>query len=179
MSVLMLDTNSFGTFIRRVTGLVGLSPGRFRSLAQHATHSFSVPTASRLDPPAASSPAGISGSVTAPEWFEGTIFVGLFTTPIPQGDPISGSVIAQPGAYRVPPVADGVYYTLAAGLARSKDCKAYFPNETALRGGAQPILVRDGVVAGSTDISLRPPEAIDPPILMTLPLLLNRSITGH
>ncbi|HEV7681542.1 MAG TPA: AraC family transcriptional regulator [Pyrinomonadaceae bacterium] len=170
--------NSLGTFIRRFTGLVGLSPGRFRSLARYPTDSLSVPTSSQLNRPAASSLAGISGKVTAPEWFTGTIFVGLFTTPIPQGDPISGTVMQQPGPYHVASVPDGVYFILAAGLARSKDFREYFLHETTLRAGGQPILIRNGIVEGSTDLSLRPPEAFDPPILMTLPLLLAGSATG-
>ena len=127
---------------------------------------------------AAATAATISGRVTAPEWFAGTIFVGLFTTPIPQGAPISGTVIQQSGPYHVPSVADGVYYILAAGLARSKDLREYFLYETTLRGGGQPILIRNGIVEGSTDLSLRPPEAFDPPILMTLPLLLAGSARG-
>ena len=170
--------NSLGTFIRRFTGLVGLSPSHFRSLARHASESLSVPTASQFDMTAASTAATISGRVTAPEGFAGTIFVGLFTTPIPQGAPISGTVIQQPGPYHVPSVADGVYYILAAGLARSQDLREYFLYETTLRGGGQPILIRNGIVEGSTDLSLRPPEAFDPPILMTLPLLLAGSARG-
>ena len=170
--------NSLGTFIRRFTDLVGLSPSRFRSLARHASESLSVPTASQLDMTAAATAATISGRVTAPEWFAGTIFVGLFTTPIPQGAPIFGTVIQQPGPYHVPSVADGIYYILAAGLARSKDLREYFLYETTLRGGGQPILIRNGIVEGSTELSLRPPEAFDPPILMTLPLLLAGSARG-
>jgi len=167
--------NSLGTFIRRFTGLVGLSPSRFRSLAQHATDSLSLPTASPLDQAPATSAATISGKVSAPESFAGTIFVGVFTTPIPQGAPISGTVIEQPGPFHVPVIADGIYYILAAGLARSKDFREYFLYETTLRGGGQRILIRNGIVEGSTDVSLRLPEAFDPPILMTLPLLLARS----
>lgn len=170
--------NSLGTFIRRFTGLVGLSPSRFRSLAQHATPGLFMPTANPFDLPSTSCLAGISGRVTAPAWFQGTIFVGLFTTPIPQGHPISGAVISQPGVYQAPPVGDGIYYILAAGLSWSKDLREYFLYETTLRGGGQPILIRDGVVEGSTDLSLRPPEAFDPPILMTLPLLLNGTTTS-
>ncbi len=170
--------NSLGTFIRRFTGLVGLSPSRFRSLARHATPGLFMPAASPFELPATSCLAGVSGRVRAPAWFQGTIFVGLFTTPIPQGHPISGTVIMQPGIYQVPPVADGVYYLLAAGLSWSNDLREYFLYETTLRGGGQPILIRNGVVKGSTDLSLRPPEAFDPPILMTLPLLLNRRITA-
>lgn len=171
--------NSLGTFIRRFTDLVGLSPSRFRSLARHASESLSVPTASQFDMTAAAATAAtLSGRVTAPEWFAGTIFVGLYTTPIPQGAPVFGTVVQQPGPYHVPSVADGLYYVLAAGLARSKDLREYFLYETTLRGGGQPVLIRNGIVEGSTDLSLRPPEAFDPPILMTLPLLLAGSARG-
>lgn len=167
--------NSLGTFIRRFTGLVGLSPSRFRSLARHATDSLHLPAVSSFDPDSTTTAATISGRISAPTSFAGTIFVGVFTTPIPQGAPISGTVIERPGPFHVPSVPDGVYYILAAGLARSSDFKEYFLYETTLRGGGQPILIRNGIVEGSTDISLRPPEAFDPPILMTLPLLLAGS----
>jgi len=164
--------NSLGTFIRRFTGLVGLSPSRFRSLARHASESLSVPRADQFDMPVSPTAATISGKVTAPEWFAGTIFLGLFTTPIPQGAPISGTVIEQSGTFHLPSVPDGLYFILAAGLARSKELSDYFLYETTLRGGGQPLLIRNGIVEGSTDVSLRPPEAFDPPILTTLPLLL-------
>lgn len=164
--------NSLGTFIRRFTGLVGVSPSRFRSLARHATDSLSLPTISPLDQDPGTSAATISGKISAPASFAGTMFVGVFTTPIPQGAPIAGTVVEQPGPYHVPSVPDGVYYILVAGLARSKDFREYFLYETSLRGGGQRILIRNGVVEGSTDLSLRAPEAFDPPILMTLPLLL-------
>lgn len=170
--------NSLGTFIRRFTGLVGVSPSRFRSLARHATSGLFMPEANQPDPAGTSCLTGVSGKVTAPAWFQGAIFVGLFTTPIPQGHPISGTVISGPGPYQAPPVADGLYYILAAGLSWSKDLRDYFLYETTLRGGGLPILIRNGVVEGSTDVSLRPPEAFDPPILMTLPLLLNGNITA-
>src|SRR5215211_7874714 len=65
--------NSLGTFIRRFTALVGLSPGHFRSFASHETPRLFAPNANEFDT------AGISGKVTAPEWFKGMIFVGLFT----------------------------------------------------------------------------------------------------
>jgi AraC family transcriptional regulator len=170
--------NSLGTFIRRFTSLVGLSPNRFRSLARHTTPGLFMPTANAFDLTATSCLKGVSGRVKAPAWFQGAILVGLFTTPIPQGHPISGTVILQAGSYQIPPVADGVYYILAAGLSWSQDFREYFLYETTLRGGGQPILIRNGVVEGSTDISLRPPEAFDPPILMTLPLLLAGSTRG-
>lgn len=169
--------NSLGTFIRRFTALVGLSPGHFRSFASHERPVLFEPAANGFE--FTSTVPGISGKVTAPEWFKGSIFVGLFTTPIPQGPPIAGTMIAQPGAYRVAPVADGVYYLLAAGLAWSKDFREHFLYEATLRAGGRPVLVCDGMVQGSTDLSLRSPEPFDPPILMALPLLLNKTNGGH
>lgn len=167
--------NSLGTFIRRFTGLVGLSPSRFRSLARHASESLSMPNAGQLDMTAGAGATTISGRVTAPEWFTGTIFVGLFTTPIPQGAPMFGTMVQRSGTYHVPAVADGVYYILAAGLPQSKDPRDYFLYEASLRGGGQRILIRHGAVQGPTDLSLRAPESFDPPILTTLPLLLAGS----
>src|SRR5215211_8257105 len=57
--------NSLGTFIRRFTGLVGLSPSRFRSLARHATDSLPLPTLSPLDQAPTTPAATISGKISA------------------------------------------------------------------------------------------------------------------
>lgn len=178
--------NSLGTFIRRFTGLVGISPSRFRSFAHSATTDVFGqalpplnPSGASINPvPAASVSAGISGQATAPEGFKGAIFIGLFTTPIPQGGPIGGTAITQPGAYRIMPVPDGQYYILAAGLTSSEDPKEYFLYESSLRGGGQAIRIQNGQVKGSTNLTLRPPTPFDPPILMTLPLLLAGSMQG-
>lgn len=181
--------NSLGTFIRRFTGLVGISPSRFRSLAHTATTGVfgragqpltpsAAPFNSAAAPAIAASTTGISGQAVAPEGFKGAIFVGLFTTPIPQGSPIGGTVITQPGAYHIAHVPDGQYYILAAGLAWSEDPKEYFLYESSLRGGGQAIRIQNDQVTGSTDLTLRPPTPFDPPILMTLPLLLAGSMRG-
>jgi AraC family transcriptional regulator len=180
--------NSLGTFIRRFTGLVGISPSRFRSLAHTATAGVFGQQAGQLldlsaapfdgEAAATALPGGIAGQATAPAGFKGAIFIGLFTTPIPQGSPISGTVITQPGAYHIAHVPDGKYYILAAGLAWSEDPKEYFLYESALRGGGQAIRIQNGQVTGSTDLTLRPPTPFDPPILMTLPLLLAGSMRG-
>lgn len=182
--------NSLGTFIRRFTGLVGISPSRFRSLAHAATTGglgqqagellalYAESANSAAEAAIAASTTGIAGQAVAPEGFNGAIFIGLFSTPIPQGNPISGTVIIEPGAYQIAHVPDGQYYILAAGLAWSEDPKEYFLYESALRGGGQAIHIQNGQVTGSTDLMLRPPTPFDPPILMTLPLLLAGSLRG-
>ncbi len=173
--------NSLGTFIRRFTDLIGISPSRFRSLAHAAPEGIFGHEANPFDSANAAGTASkqqntaIAGRVTAPEGFDGAIFVGLFTTPIPQSAPVGGTALTHAGPYRITAVPDGLYYLLAAGLAWSKDPREYFLYETCLRGGGVPVVVRNGKAKGSTDVALRPPVLFDPPILMTLPLVLARS----
>jgi AraC-like DNA-binding protein len=166
--------NSLGTFVRRFTELLGLSPGRLRLMAQtpmdavlynlrHASYFSEVQVAPSL-----------FGQVTAPQDFCGSIFIGLFATSIPQGNPVACTVTSQPGPYHVTPVPNGRFYLFTAGLAWSEDPREYFLCESVLRGGGQLIRVCDGDVKGSTDLSLRPPTSLDPPLLLTFPLLLAK-----
>ena len=170
--------NSLGTFIRRFTDLVGISPSRFRTLAHASPEDIFGDAAN----PFASTNAAkkskslIAGRVAAPDGFDGAIFVGLFTTPIPQSEPVGGTVLTHAGNYRIAAVPDGLYYILSAGLAWSKDPREYFLYESCLRGGGRPVVIRNGKIKGSTDVVLRPPSPFDPPILMTMPLVLARSM---
>jgi AraC-like DNA-binding protein len=162
--------NSLGTFTRRFTGLVGISPNRFRALTEASAsvlqglHTLSEMT----DAPG----HFIEGHATAPEGFKGTIFLGLFSTPMPQGNPIVGTVLTQPGSFRLPAAPDGDYYILGAGLPWSEDHREYLLYESALRGGA-PVRVRGGMAVSPAVLVLRPPTPFDPPILVSLPLLLS------
>lgn len=162
--------NSLGTFTRRFTGLVGTSPNRFRALMESAASDLR-----RLRPPMEQTIAKndfIEGHADAPEGFKGTIFLGLFTTPMPQGNPVVGTVLTGPGGFRLPPAPDGDYYILAAGLPWSQDHREYLLYESALRGAAA-VRVRRGKTVGRADLRLRPPTPFDPPILVSLPLLLS------
>jgi len=164
--------NSLGTFIRRFGELSGVSPRRFRLMAQSGPESVVDSFEEVENAPAMHAVSRLAGRVDAPEDFNGLIFVGLFETPIPEKKPVAGTVISRPGAYQIAPVPDGKYYLLAAGLAWSQDPKEYFLYESTLRGGGQVIKVRGGEVRGPTEIALRPPAPFDPPILLALPLLL-------
>lgn len=167
--------NSLGTFTRRFTGLVGLSPNRFRALMESAStdlHLLATQTGG-----AASSDQFIEGHASAPEGFEGTIFLGLFTTPMPQGSPVVGTVLTRPGSFRLPTAPDGDYFILGAGLPWTEDHREYLLYESALRGGA-PVRVRGGKAVSPADLVLRPPTPFDPPILVSLPLLLSGVLKG-
>lgn len=163
--------NSLGTFTRRFTELIGLAPRRFRLMP----HSESIRKIRLIqyDPDlfdTVKTPS-LSGNVLTPPGFNGLIFLGLFKTPIPQGEPLAGAVRHGAGYFHMAHVPDGHYYLLGAGLPFSTDPTNLFMNDMALRGG-QFVCVKNGKAYGLTHLTLRPPDPFDPPILITLPWLL-------
>jgi len=200
--------NSLGTFTRRFTDLVGVPPQRLRALARSggleplmgrlrmalAAH----PESEDEDEDAAANgnggaapsgngaasghgPAGLRGRVRAPEGFRGPIFIGLFATPLPQGRPLACTVLAGPGKFHLSHPPDGTHHLFAAAV----DSEAHDPSEhllfeRALRGGAggRLVEVHGGTAAERVEIALRPPEPIDPPILLTLPVLLAERLAA-
>ena len=172
--------NSLGTFTYRFTQLVGLSPVRFRQMARllvmSSLEAMLQQEVMKLSRPPIQQCGGRIDCATS---FNGVIFVGLFSDRIPQGQPVGGSVLIGLGPYYVVgPVREGRYYTLAAGLPRSSESITYWlPDRTSLLVGANvnPILVRNGMALGQTDLTLRPMAVTDPPLLVALPALFARN----
>jgi AraC-like DNA-binding protein len=165
---------SIGSFTSRFTHLVGLSP---RLLRQRA-HRFEPPPRE----PAELCPTTLSGisrnnallgRISAPATFRGTIYVGLFPGPIPQGRPVRCTRLSSPGWYRLHDVPDGVYHLRAAAFPVAADLHAsLLPGEKMLLGhNASPLVIGHGQVAGDPDLFLHPPHLFDPPLVMGLPLL--------
>lgn len=172
--------NSLGTFTTRFTQLVGVSPSRLRNMMDHMT-----PTAinSLLDVcgqekrRVTSCNSRVSGRVITPFSFNGSIFVGLFQDVIPQGRPIAGALLIEPGNFQIGPVLDGRYYLFAATLPRSTDPLGYFlPEASSLLVGVgqSSVTVRKGHVSSFMEIAMRSPRITDPPILVALPSLLSK-----
>lgn len=174
--------NSLGTFTTRFTQLVGLSPCNLRRLAERLSAS---PMGLPFDDlaPDAPAPRGelpgrfVTGRVSSPVSFEGVIFVGLFRRQIPEGPPVSGTLLSRPGPFRIGPVAEDRYYALAAAFANAKDPMALLlPSPQSMSvGTCQPLTFeKNGVERSYAEIRLRPLQTTDPPILIALPYLLER-----
>ena len=116
------------------------------------------------------SPGCVVRRVKAPVDFEGMIFVGLFSTPIPQCRPEAGTLLTAPGHYRVSGPADGCYYVFAAALGKSKDPLAYLlptASDLLVGIGERQLVIKNGIASG-VDVTLRPMQVTDPPILYRL-----------
>jgi AraC family transcriptional regulator len=165
---------SLGTFVRRFSHLLGVSPMRLRTLRRSTSESL----LKRLEKECASATArpqsSVSGRVQAPPSFSGPVFIGLFPDPIPEGTPVACAINMQPGAYLMSPVPNGRYYVFALGLPCPDSLDDFFRYESALRGGGQLIRVNNNTVE-CEEIFLREATLTDPPVLLNLPILLNKN----
>ena len=167
--------NSVGTFTRRFTSALGVSPTTFRELTQSpAARAVKRPDCGAIAGRKRRSGPGVAGQIAAPGDFEGIILAGLFETPIPQAKPVACVIIDGAGDYEIEDVPEGNLYLFALGLEHPVHPPVCFQHETALRGGGHSIRITGGTVKGTTYIQLRPPSSFDPPILMALTLLLDQ-----
>ena len=169
---------SVGTFTRRFVDLLGVSPVRLRRLA--GTRSIPLPS----DQLAGSTKrqvqmdAAVTGYVQAPHGFHGVIAVGLFTTRMPQGKPVSCALLRGGGMYQLESALEGEFYLFAVGLKEPAGAPIYFDYSAALRAGGHSIRISRGSVQGPTFLELRPPSPFDPPLLLVLPAQLTFTPDG-
>lgn len=165
---------SLGSFTSRFTRQVGLSP---RLLRQRA-HAFEPPSLKlvEVDPQLAShmpEKNNLLGRISVPATFRGMIYVGLFSSPIPQGAPLRCTRLSASGMYLLPNIPDGVYYLRAAAFPATADPRlALLPGERMLLSNdLGPLIIRHGHSAETPDLVLHPPRLTDLPLVMGLPLL--------
>src|SRR5579859_595601 len=165
---------SIGSFTSRFTHLVGLSPRLLRQRAQ-AFEPLPAEPAERYPTASSGLPMknALLGRISAPATFRGTIYVGLFPGPIPQGTPVRCTTLSSPGLYLLHGMADGVYHLRAAAFPVAADLhSALLPGEKLLVGHhASPLVIRHGQVSGDPNLVLHPPRLTDPPLVIGLPLL--------
>ena len=172
--------NSVGTFTRRFTDLLGISPTTFRDMARgpikRLPHYRDSAASAKHN---SHTGCTVSGFVKVPPRFNGLIFVGLFETPIPQGKPLACAAPSADGSYSIEDVPEGEFYLFALGLKHPINAPGCFNYETAIRGGGNALCISRDSVEGSTYVRLRPPSPFDPPILLVLPVLMEKFLHEH
>ncbi|HEU5110093.1 MAG TPA: helix-turn-helix domain-containing protein [Micromonosporaceae bacterium] len=169
--------NSLGSFTTRFTQSVGVSPGRFRRLQRGPQPLSDVrpwPTAAP-DPDCAPPGSAVTGRVRDPVGAGGPVFVGLFSSPIPEGSPVRCRILPEPGAFGWSAVPDGTYYVFAVRFpdpdaAAGPGGEPAAPPALRVAAAPGPVPVAATAPAPELDLSLRPVRATDPPILVVLPV---------
>jgi AraC family transcriptional regulator len=165
---------SLGTFVRRFSYMLGVSPMKLRVLRRSPVKDLLTRTGDTRILMTADTHQRVQGRVQTPQSFSGAIFIGLFAAPIPEGEPAACAICLHDGDYLLPSVPQGRYYIFALGLPWPDTVSDYFRHESALRGGGQFVTVSDHTF-DCEDILLRPTLSTDPPILLNLPALLMKA----
>lgn len=171
--------SSVGSFTRQFAESVGMPPHRLRRFAAGAGAASLARVLEVRDGGDAPTPA-VAGRIRAPEGFAGVVFVGLFPAPLPSGHPGACVLLHGPGSFRAGPVAPGTWHVLAAGVPLplpDGGANGLLPDGV-LRGTAGPVTLAEGQAVGGVEIELRPREVIDPPILVSLPVLLTERLAA-
>lgn len=173
-----IGQQSLGTFTTRFSEKVGISPSAFRQSSSQASSNlealhylYDQSQTIVISQQAAK----VEGEVFSEIPFEGIIFIGLFPKPIPEGVPHYGTLITeQQGHYCIPNVEPGIYYVMATTISwgmRAVDI--LLPGQTLRTRSRKPIKVEAGSVI-TEHIYLYPPHMDDPPILISLPILMKQ-----
>jgi AraC family transcriptional regulator len=174
---LEIGQQSLGTFTTRFTERVGVCPSEFRDSAFHADNhlrslqklndwSIFIPTTNQH--------AKIEGTIRAEIPFEGVILIGLFAKPIPEGLPLHGMLLSSLGNFCFTGVKPGTYYLMATSVSWGMRAMDFLLPHTTLRTRSKkPIIVEPYSRIPHQQVTLYAPSPDDPPILISLPLLMN------
>lgn len=179
---LEVGLQSLGTFTTRFTARVGVSPSQFR-------HSSVLAEDDKLTlrqlnnwhndgtilQPGASSHTVVEGKVSAEQPFEGVVFIGLFAKPIPEGIPLYGTLLPRFGTFCFADVKPGIYYIMATAMAWDMGAiDVLLPHDTLRTRSRTPVVVGGAEPVPMQSVKLYPPRIDDPPILISLPVLMKR-----
>ncbi|MED4956648.1 AraC family transcriptional regulator [Paenibacillus sp. FSL R5-0527] len=175
---LEIGQQSLGTFTTRFTERVGMTPSDFRNSIRHAgdlLRSLQHFNEGRLRGWKMNRPGNIGGTVQAASAFSGVIFIGLFAKPIPEGLPLYGTLLFSLGEFCFTGVKPGTYYLMATSLDWGTNANdILLPQRTLRTRFHHPIAVKPGIPVPYQEVMLYPPRADDPPILISLSVLMNR-----
>jgi len=173
-----IGQQSLGTFTTRFTGKVGMSPFQFRNShlqVDHYLHSLQKLSNWHEYPPSFHQYARIDGTIQTTQPFNGFILIGLFSKPIPEEFPLYGTLLSSTGDFSFMNVRPGTYYLMATSVSWEMQSMGILLPHTTLRTRSKiPIVVKPDSIVPHQEVTLYPPKLDDPPILVSLPSLMNR-----
>ncbi|WP_164670721.1 helix-turn-helix domain-containing protein [Virgibacillus doumboii] len=172
-----IGQQSLGTFTTRFTDRVGLSPSHFRNSMQQANEDFqSLKRINKIQPslPLLNQHVKLEGSIQAEVPFDGVVLIGLFPKPIPEGMPLYGTLLFSLGKFCFCDVKPGIYYLMATSVSWDmQPIDFLLPHRTLRYKSKGPIIVHQNGSVPFLHVTLRTPRLDDPPILISLPRLMN------
>ncbi|MXM68585.1 AraC family transcriptional regulator [Streptomyces sp. HUCO-GS316] len=157
--------SSASTFSRRFTASVGLSPTQFRRTGRGHTPEDDP----RITPsPVERGPLGsVAGTAHAPGTARSPLYVGLFDSPILQGQPAAWTKLDRAGSFQLKSVPPGTWYLHAVTLG-ARPTGDQWGDSPLLVGTVGPVDIRADART-RIDVVLRQEDWTRPPILLALP----------
>lgn len=175
---LEIGQQSLGTFTTRFTQRIGVTPTEYRNTSKFAgNHLRSLANLdSWVDMQRRTrNHMNLYGTIESEHLFEGVILIGLFAKPIPEGLPIYGTILRSFGEFCLPNIKPGIYYLMATSVSWGmRSDEILLPQNTLRTRSKTPIIIRSNTPVPSQQVVLYPPRIDDPPILVSLPLLMSR-----
>ncbi|YCK39905.1 helix-turn-helix transcriptional regulator [Actinomadura sp. ATCC 39365] len=175
--------SSLGTFTSQFTRLVGLSPGRFRSLARKFAD---VPVIELMNINSAPQPDGTAFHLECwvrerPDLTHGLTVIGLFPSHIAQTRPISCTVITSPGPVLIP-VSRSPARVVASAISMAVEATVEqvlmeTPEASIYIGRGSDVTLGDQTPLEVVYIQPRKRQLTDPPLLTAFPLLTQEDIS--
>lgn len=172
--------NSLGSFGKRFTKMVGLSPRQVRSAAaSFDPHAFRALFRHASDRPDID--GGIEVTVTAPDRAgdDFLVFAGLFPANVPTLSPAVCGLREGIGAVGMPMPAPGRYSLFAIALPRFADAEDMILQDCTLRGAGGEVSVAPETDRLCLTLALHEPDLLGPPLLPILPLMLQRRMADR
>ncbi|MFF2887367.1 helix-turn-helix transcriptional regulator [Paenibacillus sp. NPDC057967] len=174
---LEIGQQSLGTFTTRFTERVGMTPAQFRNTANDASkHLQSLEQLRDWHTPLFCKPrhTTVRGMISSEHPFSGVVLIGLFPKPIPEGFPLHGTLLGSLGEFEFPNVEPGIYYLLATTISWGTGAiDMLLPQSTLRTRSREAVVVSPGTDPAPLHVTLHPPALDDPPILISLPVLMN------
>jgi len=174
---LEIGQQSLGTFTTRFTERVGMAPSQFRdSQNQINNYLYTLKKFNDWDPLILTTNQlnNVKGTVQSEVPFNGFILIGLFKKPIPEGLPLYGTLLNSLDEFSFMNVKPGTYYIMATALSWEIQTTELLLPYTTLRAWSRtPINVGLHSLVPHQNLTLHKPGLSDPPILISLPLLIH------
>lgn len=171
--------NSPGSFTTRFTQSIGVSPGRFRQLGGRHTVADAVPDTTPESPrPQEPQACELRGRLISEE-HDRQVFLGLFTSPVPEGLPTCCRHLPHPSPFHFDNVPPGTYHLLAVSVPpQAPNILEASPEGRLHVGGVGPIVL-GSIRSRDVEVRLRRATPADPPILLAIDLLMAPRQTGQ
>jgi AraC-like DNA-binding protein len=163
--------SSLGTFSKTFSSLVGVSPQEFRAMPRKLSiKQFAMAVWSYLANRHEIIGAALEGRIEGPPGRRGFIFVGAFDRGVPQGAPLSGTVLLKPGVFRIERPRLHEFHLLAVLLPFSAKLSTMIATLPVGLVANLRIRSKDPTPLQAR-LQLRPLRRTDPPIVLALPAL--------